>query len=230
MFSAWMVPALIGFLLDVLVIGYLIRGPLKRFIFVFCYCVVEAVVFVIGSASYLHLGPRGLRYENVFWGADLLSHALITLILIFLIRESLGSSADLKRLASWVLPVAIAGVAIGSVLAFRDPTIKISVWMTPVTRNLSFAEEILNFMLWTALIRNRDYDRLLLFISAGIGIQVTGEVIGHTIRTFMQKEGTMIWLPDTLLMVSEIVCLLTWVWAFGRPKSPVPLAPPLPRE
>src|SRR6267378_2494827 len=115
------------------------------------------------------------------------------------------------RLASWVLPVAVAGVALGSILAFRDP--RITVWMTPVSRNLSFCEEILNFMLWTALIRNRDYDRLLLFISAGIGIQVTGEVIGHTIRTFMWT-GTMLWLPDTLVTVSEIICLLTWVWAF----------------
>ena len=204
---------------------YLIRGPLKRF--VFCYCLVEAVVFVIGSLSYLHLGPRGLRYESFFWTADLVTHALITLILLSLIRESLGRSADLKRLASWVLPVAMAGVAIGSVLAFQDPSI--NVWMTPVSRNLSFAEEILNFMLWTALIRNRDYDRLLLFISAGIGIQVTGEVIGHTIRTFITMR-TMIWLPDTLLMASEIICLLTWAWAFGRPKSPVPLAPSRPRE
>ena len=222
MFSAWMVPTVIGLLLDILVIAYLVRGPLKRFIFVFCYCLLEAVGFIIGSLSYFHRGPRGLSYANFFWAADLVSHALITLILLSLIRESLGSNGDLKRLASWVLPLAMAGVAIGSVLAFQDPSI--NVWMTPVSRNLSFAEEILNFMLWTALIRNRDYDRLLLFISAGIGVQVTGEVIGHTIRTFMQKQGTMIWLPDTLLMVSEIICLLTWVWAFGRRKNPVPLA------
>src|SRR6267378_6448374 len=105
------------------------------------------------------------------------------------------------RLASWVLPVAVAGVALGSILAFRDP--RINVWMTPVSRNLSFCEQILNFMLWTALIRNRDYDRLLVFISAGIGIQVTEEVIGHIMRTFTPMR-TMIWLPDTLLMVSEI--------------------------
>jgi hypothetical protein len=227
MFSAWMVPSVIGLLLDILVIAYLVRGPLNRFIFVFCYCFVEAVFFVIGSLSYLQLGPRGVSYDKIYWAADLVSHALITLILLSLIRESLGSNAHLKRLASWVLPVAIAGVALGSALTFQDP--RITAWMTPVSRNLSFCEEILNFMLWTALIRNRDYDRLLLFISAGIGIQVTGEVIGHTLRTFMFRR-TMIWLPDTLLMVSEIVCLLTWVWAFGRPKSPLPLAPPLPRE
>jgi hypothetical protein len=227
MFSAWLVPTVLGLLLDILVVACLVRGPLKRFIFVFFYCLVEAVIFVIGGLSYLHLGPRGLRYENFFWTADLVTHVLITLILLSLIRESLGSNADLKRLASWALPVAIAGVALGSVLTFQDPNI--NVWMTPVSRNLSFAEEILNFMLWTALIRNRDYDRLLLFISAGIGIQVTGEVIGHTIRTFITMR-TMIWLPDTLLMASEIICLLTWAWAFGRPKNPVPLAPTRRRE
>jgi len=227
MFSAWMVPSIIGLVLDILVVAYLVRGPLKRFVFVFCYCLVEAVGFVIGSLSYLHLGPRGLRYESFFWAADLVIHGLTTLILLSLIRESLGSNAHLKRLASWVLPVAVIGVAVGSVLTFQDPSI--NVWMTPVSRNLSFCEEILNFMLWTALIRNRDYDRLLLFISAGIGVQVTGEVIGHTIRTFMRK-GTMIWLPDTLLMVSEIICLLTWVWAFSRSKGSVPLAPPRPQE
>jgi hypothetical protein len=227
MFSAWMVPALIGLLLDILVIFYLVRGPFRRFVFVFCYCLVEAVGFIIGSLSYLHLGPRGLRYENIFWGADLVTHALITLILVSLIRESLGNRPDLKRLASWVLPLAMAAIALVSALTFRDASI--NVWMTPVSRNLSFSEEILNFMLWTALIQNRDYDRLLLFISAGIGIQVTGEVIGHTIRTFMRTPG-MIWLPDTLLMVSEIICLITWVLAFGRPKSPSALAPPRQRE
>jgi len=101
--------------------------------------------------------------------------------------------------------------------------------MTPVSRNLSFCEQILNFMLWTALIRNRDYDRLLVFISAGIGIQVTGEVIGHTIRTFTRMR-TMIWLPDTLLMVSEIVCLLTWAWASAAQRVRYRLASLRPRE
>src|SRR6267378_947519 len=116
------------------------------------------------------------------------------------------------RLASWVLPVAVAGVALGSILAFRDP--RINVWMTPVSRNLSFCEQIFNFMLWTALIRNRDYDRLLVFISAGIGIQVTGK--GDRIHhSHLHAEG-----DDDLAAghsshgPPRSSASFTWAWAF----------------
>ena len=47
-------------------------------------------------------------------------------------------------------------------------------WIFPLSRNLSFIEEVLNFVLWTVLIRNRSRDVVLLLVSAGLGIQVTG--------------------------------------------------------
>jgi hypothetical protein len=209
---AWVAPAIAGLLLDIFVLFYLARGPFRRFIFVFCYCLVQALSEIFGSLSYLHLGLQGIRWSTVFWVGDFASHTLIMLILLSLISESLESSPDLKRLASWGLPLVVVCVLLGSVLIYRHPGI--NAWMTPVSRNLSFCEEVLNFVLWTALIRKRDYDRLLLFISAGIGVQVTGEVIGHTLRTFAHVGSMAIWLPDSLVSASEIICLLTWVWAF----------------
>src|SRR6202171_6312739 len=227
MSTAWMVPAFSAVLLYVAVAIYIARGPFRRFLFVFLYCLAQALTGIVVSLTYFDFGLRRDFYQTIFWTTDFVSHALITLILVSLIRESLETSPDLKRLATLLVPLAVLCVAIGSAFTFRNHYL--TAWMTPVSRNLSFCEELLNFMLWSILIRKRDYDRLLLFISAGIGVQVTGEVIGNTIRTFMRK-GTPIWLPDTLLMVSEIICLLTWVWAFGRPKSPLPLAPARPRE
>ena len=211
MSTAWMVPALSAVLLYVAVAIYIARGPFRRFLFVFLYCLAQALTGIVVSLTYLDLGLRRDLYQTIFWTTDFVSHALITLILVSLIRESLESSPDLKRLAIPLVPLAVLCVAIGSAFTFRSHYL--STWMTPVSRNLSFCEELLNFMLWTILIRKRDYDRLLLFISAGIGVQVTGEVIGNTIRMFI-KDPTILWLPSTLVSGAEFSCLLTWVWAF----------------
>jgi hypothetical protein len=42
---------------------------------------------------------------------------------------------------------------------------------------------------------------------------VTGEVIGHTIRIYA-AFSRFLWLPDILVVVSEMLCLLIWIYAF----------------
>ena len=104
----------------------------------------------------------------------------------------------------------MACLALGSILIFRDPLP--SRWLVPVTRNLSFGEEICNLVLWSLLLQRSEFDQQHLIVSAGIGIQVTGEVIGHTLRLY--SSPALIWVPDLLIFLCETLCLLVWVWAF----------------
>jgi hypothetical protein len=110
----------------------------------------------------------------------------------------------------------LAGVVVvfgfGSLGYYYEPsTLR---WMTPLSRNLSFCEAILNFILWTALIRNRTRDTLLLMISVGIGLQVTGEVIGNTLIPYF--ASSVVWLPKLLVVGSEMLCLVIWFYAFWK--------------
>jgi hypothetical protein len=87
-------------------------------------------------------------------------------------------------------------------------------WVFPLSRNLSFCEEILNFVLWTILIRNRSREVVLLLVSAGLGIQVTAEVIGRTIRLVAGDPSPISWLPDAIILLGEIGALYVWYRAF----------------
>jgi hypothetical protein len=94
-------------------------------------------------------------------------------------------------------------------------------WILPLSRNLSFCEELLNFVLWTILIRNRSRDVVLLLVSAGLGIQVTGEVIGRTIRLYA-RAPSISWLPDAIVLLCEVGALYIWYRAFrayGRQRA-----------
>src|ERR1700736_1530076 len=86
----------------------------------------------------------------------------------------------------------------------------VSRWMTSVSRNLSFCEEILNLILWALLIQRRESDYLLLMVSAGTGVQGTGEAIGHTLRLYAH-HGSPIWAPNLLVYLAEILCLGIWI-------------------
>ena len=49
-------------------------------------------------------------------------------------------------------------------------------------RNLSFFTGVLNLGVWFAYARSRIRDTRRLIIAAGLGLQMTGEAIGHAIR------------------------------------------------
>ena len=205
-------------LLDVVVLLLLAKGPLRRFPFAFVFCSVQLVINAAETVISFSIGSRTKFYTQFYWAADMVAHLCILLVIVALIyRVMAGNPMQKWAPAAGVL----AGVAVGvvSLVFYHAPLL--SKWMTPVTRNLSFTEEILNFVLWGLLLEKRDYDRQLLMVSAGIGIQVTGEVIGHTLRIY--ATSSIVWLPNFLVFVCEILCLLIWIAAFLPSKSAEPV-------
>lgn len=197
--------------LNILVIGLLIRGPLQRFPFVFLLCVAQLLITSWESFVSLQFGVKTKLYVQSYWTGDVVGHVCVWLIIGALMFNALAGN-PIQRWVPIGMPAALLIFAAGTFLFYRSP--HINAWMTSVTRNFSFGEEILNFILWALLLEKREYDRLLLMVSAGIGIQVTGEVIGHTLRIYASE--TIVWLPTFLVFVCEILCLLIWVAAFWK--------------
>src|SRR5260370_12314565 len=208
MSSGWSLPSLVAICREALALYYLVRGQLKRFRAVLVYCLYGICSSLTETLSYAASGLRPGTYARVYWVNDLVEHAIVILLVIALIRTALENHPQ-RKLAGSLLLVAALTFAVGSVVVFQGPNL--TRWMTPVSRNLSFCEEGLNLILWAILIQRRDDDHQLLLVSAGIGIQVTGEVIGHTLRLYTALQSSL-WIPNLLVTASAVLWLLIWIW------------------
>lgn len=215
--------------LDFVVIYYLAKGPGRRFPLVFVFCLIQVLGTCTDLISATLLGTANRRtYLQIFWTGDLVAHAAISFLMISLIWQTIDDEDARKKTVSLVA-AGVVCFAIASAFIFYDP--HLSRWMTPLSRNLSFGEEVLNLILWSILLKGRASDYLLLMVSAGIGVQVTGEVIGHTLRLY--TNNSTVWVPNLLVYISEIVCLCIWIWAFraaakGQAPPSLRLAPAIP--
>lgn len=206
--------------LDAVVLYFLVKAPRRRFPLVAVFCAMQIVVTsaVVGVALISQSRPL---YVATYWTGDLVGHAVISLLMISLIWQTLEDNRARKK-TILLIGLGVICFALGSAYVFYDPLL--GRWMTPLSRNLSFGEEVLNLILWSLLLKGRGSGYLLLMVSAGIGVQVTGEVIGHTLRLYTSRS--IVWVPTTLVYVSEVVCLCIWVWAFrSAAKGEIPPTP-----
>ena len=154
-----------------------------------------------------------------YWTADVVLHGLTLLMVLFLIREALIGNRDPDMTTFMIVAPVLVFVGVTLYLLYNPQSGR--GWILPLSRNLSFCEELLNFVLWTILIRNRSRDVVLLLVSAGLGIQVTGEVIGRTIRLYA-RAPSISWLPDAIVLLCEVGALYIWYRAFrayGRQRA-----------
>jgi hypothetical protein len=91
---------------------------------------------------------------------------------------------------------------------------KIGHWMTNLSRNLGFLAVVLNLVLWAALIQFRRQDRVLLMVTGGMGIQMAGKAIGHSLRQLLYPRNPLA--GDLIIVLSHMLCLYIWWPAFRR--------------
>jgi len=209
----WTLLSAVGLTLTCFLLAVIFRsGGWRRYPFLAAYLSLGLVYQVFGIVIYSR--PNGAEsrfYAMTYWSGDVLSHGMILLLVLFLIREALVGNRGPDMSAFMIVAPVVAFVVVTLYLLFSPRSGKH--WMFPLSRNLSFIEEVLNFILWTILIRNRSRDMVLLLVSAGLGIQVTGEVIGRTIRLYA-RSPSISWLPDAIIVLCQVGALYVWYRAF----------------
>ena len=199
-----------GVVLIGVLLGVMLRSRAwQRYPFLLLYLFAALVSQSLNLILYTRLGNvHSPVYVNTFYTGDMVLHALILTMVLLLIREALvGNRApDLSTFAIVACCVAFLGTTLYLLYNGGGNFYTLS-------RNLSFIEEVLNFVLWAILIRNRSRDIVLLMVSAGLGIQVTGEVIGRTIGMYLAHSVP--WLPNALVMICQLFALYVWYRAFA---------------
>jgi hypothetical protein len=219
MTSFWILTLIAGLLLQVLVISSLIRGPAKQFPFAFTYMLAVLFSSVADAAAYFskdeHLRHSYTRY---YWIGDTVHQFLIFCVVLSLIYRILGGRGrSILRVAIVPATLVAAGISFYGAQGTAFGT-----WMTGLARNLSFCAALLNMVLWMALIRHSPDDQRLLLISGGLGIEMAGKAIGHSLR----RMSRMMITPGNLLIVlSHLLCLYIWWRAFREVGDSQPQPP-----
>jgi hypothetical protein len=211
------ISAVVGAVLLALILHALIKGPYRKYPFLFVNVLVLLVTGIIDAALYNFLvGTWARSARTVFWIDESIRQVLLFVLVLSLVYQSMPEGR--KRAA--VQRLLIFGsltLAVVSYFTLSDP--RISVRMSAVLRNMSFCAAILNLGLWAALIRTKQHDPKILMISGGLGLQITGEAMGHSLRNLWQISRAYVNAGNAVMILAHLLCLLIW-WQAFRSNSP----------
>jgi hypothetical protein len=211
--------------LAVLTLQRLLSGWWRQYYLLGLILVLLLANVVPPIASYISNGNWTLSSaQKMYWILALMSQVttfLLVLQLIYRVGKELPTQATLVRMLTLG---AIAVAAISVIIHFDK---RPNAFMTALTRDLTFLTALLNMVLWRFLLQLRKRDFLLLAVSAGLGIQCTGDAIGHSFRMLGKGIGQAAAVTEfgnILMSLSAVITIAIWHTAFSRSKFRV-LAP-----
>ncbi|MBI2690199.1 MAG: hypothetical protein HYX27_28160 [Acidobacteria bacterium] len=206
--------------LAVRTLQFLLSKWVRQYYLLILILVLLLMVVVPPIASYVSIGNWQLESaQRMYWGVSALyqfATFLLLLQLIFRVGRELPAQATLVRTLSLA---AIAAVCI-SVFIHLDK--RLNAFMGSVNRDLTFFSALINMVLWRFLLQLRKRDYLLLAVSAGIGIQCTGDAIGLSLRFIGKQMGqahAFLEFGNILMSLSSVITLLIWHTAFSRSRT-----------
>ena len=206
----WILLSSTGIVLQLLLIAALLRGAVGRYRVLFTYVVVLFLTTVMEAAAFYN-ADLFRQASRFYWAIDAVRQVLIFLVVLSFIRQALVGASRRDQLGR-LLWGGAAVVSIASLLLTKNPVL--GVWMTNLSRNLGFLAVILNLVLWAALIQRQSGDRTLLMVTGGMGIQMAGKAVGHSLR----QLSPAVWVVGNLIIVlTHVLCLYIWWQAFRRP-------------
>ncbi|HTP34083.1 MAG TPA: hypothetical protein VMJ75_18020 [Candidatus Acidoferrales bacterium] len=221
----------LGLILDVLIIGTLLRQRgYRRHPFIFIYVIVDLLTTVIEIPSGLSISavktPEAIKiYGAIYWWNERIIQVLVFLIVISLVYRATSRWEPRRSVLAAVVLTTLAVATITFFIHYQTG-VSPSDWMDPWTRDLNFCAAILDLGLWAVLIASAEKDYTLLMISGALGIQFTGGAIGHAFRD-ISHTGRI--LMGDLMYLANLACLYIWWQAFrlapAKARNQVPLGP-----
>lgn len=204
-YSFWAV----GLWLNLRVISALVRGSYRQYPFVFAYSLTLFLSTVIEIG--IKAAPQPIR-DTYYWTDEIILDVLVFCMVIAFIGEAAKYSRQKPVGLHWLI---LAGVLIiAASLALRSG-LPLNLRMTLISRDLNICAVILDLILWSLLVTARRPDRTLLLLSGGLGLQLTGAIMGEQLRQLAHK----FFFAGTLLEVTTgLLALFIW-WRALRPSS-----------
>lgn len=201
---------LIGLTLQSLLVIALAHGAGRQFPALFAYVVCLLGTTMADILAFIFMGKTSASFATYYWSAELVRQSMLFALVVSLALHSVQS---LKKEQSYGRMITLVSVIVwaGSILLHYDANV--GTWMTAVVRNLSFFTGVLNLIVWFSYARIKDRDMTRLMITAGLGLQMTGEAIGQAIRLMdLSRRSDLI--GALFVVLSHMLCLFIWWRAF----------------
>ena len=178
----------------------------------------------ISTQSLLTRDEAVLRQAaRVYWVNEWILQALIFATVLSLIDLAISTSPWGRLMRAGLAAGALLFAGTSFLIHYRPLPVKLGIWMTPWTRDLSVCATILDLALWMILIASRRSDRRLLLISGALGMQFTGEAAGEAIVNLSMPHMEALALTGSVVAVAaNLVCLYVWWQTFRVPFDRAP--------
>jgi hypothetical protein len=205
------------------IIFLLRRSAFRRYPLLLVYCVLQLAATVAEEyVSRVH-GQTNF-FRKLYWTDEITLDLLLFLMVITLIYRAVEGS-PVRVAMGRLLGAVVAVVLVVPFIVFTARRFS-TTWFDGTSQLLNFGAAIMNLGLWTALIGTKKRDPLLLTVSAGLGVAVTGAAIAYGLRRFTPPTSTPQQLANLFKTLTYLTSVAIWCWAF-RPSarnSPVPRA------
>ena len=213
---------LAGLFLSLLALVFLVRGPLRQY-FVLVIYLVSAMAAAIAEMIVSHNDGNSLRFQKVYWTGEVISDLLLFLVVIVFTYKALHGSPQRVAVGRLLAGVVVFVLLVPFVL-FSRPLFRVR-WLDHTSQLLNFGAAIMNLVLWTAILGSKRRDPLLLTLSVGLGIMVTGWAISFGLRSVLPVPEK--WIGDAIGVLSWLASVGLWCWAFrpgAKQRKPLPEA------
>ncbi|MBZ5632221.1 MAG: hypothetical protein LAO55_03755 [Acidobacteriia bacterium] len=209
--------------IQAVVIFFLLRSSsFRRYPLLLAYCALQLAATVTEEYVYRVHGQTDF-FRTLYWTDEMTLDLLVVLMVITLTYRALEGSpmrAGMGRLLGAVLIIVlVVPFVLFSARRFSRA------WFDGTSQLLNFGGAIMNLGLWTALIANKKRDPLLLKVSAGLGVAVTGAAIAFGLRRYAPPQSTPQQLANVFKTLTYLASVSIWCWAF-RPTARKNSTPP----
>jgi len=202
----------IGFGLQYLIISALFQGLWREFPTILVYVSGLVVTTLIDIVLQTTLGKKNYGYYLYYWIAELIRQTALLAVVVSLAISTVPGGRRKQLIGSSIAAVA-ALFWCGSILIYREPVL--NNWMTNVIRNLSFGSAVLNLGVWFAMISGDSRDVRRLMLAGGLGLQMTGEALGHSFKYLFNTPVPALF-SALFIVFCHFLCLLIWWQAILR--------------
>jgi hypothetical protein len=197
---------------SLLLVFLLLRRSFRRYPLLLVYSVVVlgatlAEVYVLSAH-----GTGSPSYRYLYMADEAIVDLLLFLMVIVMTYQAMGENPMRAKIGRLLAVVGIGAVLLPFLL-FHGPLFGLR-WFFETSQLLNFGGALMNLALWTALLANKKRDPLLLSVSAGLGVAVTGAAITYGLLHFQWSSGAMRNVVNLIKSLAYLVSLVIWCWTF----------------
>ncbi len=213
-----------GVVLQLVLLFLLIRGPFRRFFFIFAYCLAQTIQTVLDGFVLRQYGVASREYRVVFWTDAIVVDLLLFALVVVLTYQAMEGSL-LRNMLGRLVGIVSLGILVLPFVVLNGPIFGTH-WLNGADQILNFGAAIMNLALWTALVASKKRDKQLLSITAGLGARVAAAAVLLGLRQLTVSGGNAREVADLAAQLTFVAGALIWCWAF-RPGQAQPAPRPV---